>query len=194
MSVDKVILRACLSTLAAVGVLLVFMFATLCAVFPSTMMVIAYDMGMESSSIHFAERAYKDSDDIYYIAYATEVAIEDDNKEKIVSCGEKMIADSRFATYTQEEKSEGYEQFIYGEICVAQYKNGDSEGALERAYESLQGGFPKNNALVAVMMVAKYRTDLTMIEWGLEKLETIEVEGEEKSYLDETIAFFTMVE
>ena len=79
MGVDKVILRAFLSTLAAFAILLLFMFAALTLVYPQTMMELTYSMGMESSSIHFAEQSYKRSNDVYYIAYATEVAIGEEN-------------------------------------------------------------------------------------------------------------------
>ena len=79
---DKVAVKAFLSSLAAIGMLLVVMFCALCALFPSTMMELTYNMGMEASCIRFAERAYKDNDEIYFIAYATEVALEESKNNK----------------------------------------------------------------------------------------------------------------
>ncbi len=192
MGVDKVILRACLTTLAAIGALLLFMFTTLSLFFPSTMMVIAYDMGMESSSIRFAERAYESSEDIYYIAYATEVAIEDKEQDKIISCGEKLIEHEKFLAYC-EERGGGYEQLIYRQVSVSKYKAGDGEGAIRLAYDSLKGDFPENNALVAVLMTAIYRTDVTVIEWGVEKLSALQVEGEAATYVNEVLQLCTEV-
>ena len=158
MNVDKVIVRAILTTLAAIGVLLVFIVVALCAIFPSTSMRSTYDMGMESSCIHFAERAYKGSHEIYYIAYATEVAIEEDKTEKIATCGEQFISDENFEEYCSL-KGENYKQFIYGQVCVSKYDNGETEEAVALAVESLNGGFPEGNALVAVLLSAMKAED-----------------------------------
>ncbi len=186
MSVDKVILRAALSTLAAIGTLLVFIIVGLCALFPSTMMGITYDLGMESSSIHFAERAYKNSDDVYFIAYATEVAIQDENFEKIVSCGERFIADEEFESYCGT-KNEGYEQFIYGQVCVSKYKRGAKDEAIELACDSLDGKFPKYNALIAVLAVSLEEEDVETVDKIRQRLQTLVVEGEDAAYLNATL-------
>ncbi len=153
MGVDKVILRAFLSTLIAIVTLLAFMIGTLCLAFPSTMMELTYDLGMEKSSIHFAERAYKWSDDVYYIAYATEVAIERESADKIVEDGDKFIADDGFSVYC-DEKGGIYEQYIYGQVVLAKYEKGDKTSAVATAFEAVQDGFPKNNAVVALAVKA----------------------------------------
>ncbi len=186
MGVDKVILRSFLSTLAAIFLLLVFMVAALCAFFPSTMMNITYDLGMESSSIHFAERAYNGSEDIYYIAYATEVAIEEDKNDKILSCGKQFITDEGFDGYCAL-KGANYEQFIYGQVYVAMYEQGDKANAVSLAYESLGGGFPRGNALVAVLIAAFEQNDGATVTMIGEKLADIRVEGDEETYLQETL-------
>ena len=83
MRADKVILRAFLSTLIAIAALMAFLLITLLCVYPSTMMEITYDLGMNQSSVRNATRAYNRTDDIYYIAYATDVAIESDDYKKL---------------------------------------------------------------------------------------------------------------
>jgi galactose-1-phosphate uridylyltransferase len=60
------------------------MIGLLCLAFPSTMMGLTYNLGMDKSSIYFAECAYSRSDDVYYIAYATEIAIEGESIDKII--------------------------------------------------------------------------------------------------------------
>ena len=187
MSVDKVILKAFLTTLSAIAALLVFATVALCALFPSTSMELAYNMGMKSSCIHFAERAYKSSDDVYFIAYGTEVAIVENKKDKIVSCGEKFVADEEFEGYCAL-KEEGYKQFIYGRIGVAKYEKGDKESAVTFAYESLNGAFPEGNALVAVLLAAIQAADAETKNAVKVKLDQINVSGAEKEYLDETLA------
>ena len=175
MGVDKVILRAVLTTLAAIGILLVFIVVGLCSLFPSTSMRITYDMGMESSCIHFAERAYKSSHEIYYIAYATEVAIEDDKTEKIATCGEKFIKDENFEEYCNL-KGENYRQFIYGQVCVSKYDKGEKEESVALAVESLEGGFPEGNALVAVLLTALKAEDEATV--GLITAKLVEIQGQ----------------
>ncbi len=191
MNVDKVILRTVLTTLAAILTLFVFMFTALTLVFPSTMMEITYDLGMEGASIRFAERAYKNSDLVDYIAYATEVAIETDKDGKIVSCGEKLIADEHFERYcADKESSEGYRQGIYSQICMAKYELGEGDAAIELASSSIaEGRFPVGNALVALTMTAKVKGDSQTLEKLREKLIVLSVSEEgEKAYLAQTLA------
>ena len=182
MEIDKIVLRAFLTTLAAVCSLLLFIVLGLCAVFPATSMELAYDMGMGTSCIHFAERAYKGSHDVYFIAYATEVAIEEDKTSKIVSCGEKFIEDEGFEGYC-EAKSETYRRFIYGRVCVAKYQNGDKSGAVALACQSLHGSFPEGNALVAVALTSLGANDMETVELIKNQLNMISVEGDDAVYL-----------
>ncbi len=188
MSVDKVILRAFLSTLAAIGVLLVFMVGALCAVFPSTMMEMTYDLGMESASIHFAERAYDSSEDIYYIAHATETAIQKENATKIVACGERFIQDTDFPKFCGE-KGEDYRQFIYGQVCISKYESGAKAEALALACQAIdEGRFPQNNALIAVLVTSFAHEDAATVQAVKDKLLTLRAEGEEGAYLQETLS------
>lgn len=197
MGVDKVILRAFLNTLAAIGILILFLFAALCTFYPSTMMNLTYDLGMESASIHFAERAYKDSDDIYYIAYATEVAIGEGKNGKIDSCGERFIADGEFAEYCAARNAElgdnvsgTYEQYICGQVCIAKYCRGDKEDAVERAFEWKGESFTRNNAVVAVLITALQEQDVETAQLIKGKMEQMQanVSDTDKAYFDRTLA------
>lgn len=182
MSVDKVILRTFLTTLTAIIILVASMFLALICVFPQTMMELTYNMGMESSSIYFAEDAYRRTDDVGYIAYATEVAILDDNNAKIVKCGEKLIKDKDFDTYCQKKDAQAqiktsYEQYVYGQICVAMYKNGKKDEAIERAFALIENTFPYNNAVVALLLAANTAQDVQTIEVIKGKMNELQEEG-----------------
>ena len=187
MELDKVIVRAFLATLAAIFTLMAFTVLGLCVLFPSTSMELAYDLGMGKSCIHFAERAYKGTDEVYFIAYATEVAIEEDSSSKIVSCGEKFIEDEDFEQYC-ELKGANYAKFIYGKVCVSKYECGDKSGAVALAYESLQGAFPQGNALVAVLLSSLKQNDIETVEAIKTKLQGISVEGDDSVYLQNVLA------
>ena len=193
MELDAVIKKTILTTLAAIGALLLFIVIGLWALFPSTSMELAYDMGMESSCIRFAERAYKGSDDVYFIAYATEVAIEEENEGKIISCGEKFIKDEGFETYCAL-KGDTYEQFIYGRVCVSKYQAGQKEDAVSLACQSLHGAFPKGNALVAVLLTSLKENDRATVNTVKTKLNTLSVDGEDAKYLQETLETLAKLE
>ena len=158
MRIDKVILRAVLSTLAAMAVLCALLFATLCFAFPSTMMKLTYDLGMDGASIDFASTAYSRSGGVYYAAYATEVAIGAGDDGKIVSCGKLLIADDEFSTYSSDRNAlanqvDGvYEQYIYGKICAAEYRLGNPDTALSDAQAFVPVAFPANNALITLTL------------------------------------------
>lgn len=200
MSVDKVILRAVLSTLLAIVLLFAFMFTTLIVVYPSTMMEFTYSIGLESSSIKYAQRAYKRSDDIYYIAHATQTAIEIENYKKIDSCGMELIEDEEFESFCAEkndrngEKAGDYAQYIYGQVCVAKYECGEKQAAVEHAFAfTEEKEFPINNAIVAVLIVSLRSEDaetVNMIE-GKMKERTGDLSESDQAYFDETLRLIT---
>ncbi|MBO5411492.1 MAG: hypothetical protein J6A38_00190 [Clostridia bacterium] len=191
MGVDKIIWRAILSTLAAVVLLIMFLFVALVCFYPSTMMELTYKLGMDKQSIRFAERAYKRSDDVYYIAYATEVAIGIESYEKIDVCGEKFISDTEFEEYCLSENPT-YKQYVYGQVCVAKYEREQKDEAVERAFELLEeGAFPKNNAVVAVLLTALSENDgqtVAKIQIKMTELQG-KISPTDKPYFDEILAF-----
>lgn len=192
MNVDKVIIRTILTTFLSVVALISFMFIALICCFPQTMMRITYDMGMESSSIYFAEDAYKRTDDVGYIAYATEVAILDDNGEKIIKCGEKLIKDDGFTRYCQDKDEQmqietSYEQYVYGQICVAMYNKGEKQQAIDRAFMLIGNAFPRNNAVLAVLVAASRAQDtqsLDMIKGKMNELQGKELDDAAKAEIE----------
>lgn len=185
MRVDKVVLRAALSTLAAIAALLAFMILALCLIYPSAMMKITYELGMDSSSIRNATRAYERTDDVEMIAYATEVAIGADDYEKINECGELLIADDEFAAYCQKRNAElgksGYEQYIYGQVCVAKYRQGDAT-AIDRAFALVGNAFPENNAIAAVLFAAMNANDSASVLTIKEKMSELSVSAADGVY------------
>ena len=164
MSTDKIILKTILNTLLAILILIVFMFGMLTAFFPSTMMGITYGFGMDGASIYFAERSYNTSRDIYFISYATEVAIGSDDYAKIESCGERFIADSGFDAYCAARNQEigdvrgTYEQYVYVNVCLAKYETVGGAKAAESAIAWTEG-FAPNNPMAAVLFTALERQD-----------------------------------
>ena len=163
MRVDKVIIRAVLSTLAAVVVLFAFAILALCFIFPSTMMVLTFRADMNDASVRYAKRAYKYTGDAYYLAYGLDVAIWDKDAERIDTCGSLLLQADDFQTYcgqrnqqlTQQGVTMRYEQYVYGQVSVAKYACGNASDAVDVAFSSLEmRSFPQNNAVVALLSVA----------------------------------------
>ena len=158
MQMDKVIFKAALSTLMAILLLCTFLLSVLCFAFPSTMMKLTYDVGLDSASVGFASTAYERSGRVYYIAYATDVAIESENDKKVVLCGKQLISDEEFSAYAGVKNQElqredgAYEQYVYGKICSAEYRLGAKTLAVEDARSFVSEGFPASNALIAVAL------------------------------------------
>ena len=202
MSVDKVILRAVLNTFAAIAALIVFLFSALIIFYPSTMMNFTYDMGMDKASISYATREYKRTNEVYYIARATETAIGLGDAEKILSCGEAFIADEDFAVYCAQKDVENnaktsgeYEQYIYGQVCVSEYALGKKSAAVERAFGYLGNAFPAKNAVAAVLVHALLKGDaqtIRMIKGKMEELQTANLSETDKAYYAEILALINL--
>ena len=199
MGVDKVIVRAFFSTLLAIVILFSFMLLSLVCLYPQTMMEVTYNLGMESPSIWFAEQSYERSDDVYYIAYATEVAIEKGDYEKIDVCGDLFVKDDGFGSYCAnknaqlpDEVTSTYEQYIYGQLCTAKYARGKSEEAIECAFSFTGTAFPKNNAVVALLVTALKDGDTQTAEKIKGKMEQIQngIPQTDKAYFEEVLGVF----
>lgn len=195
MSVDKVILRAFLSTLAAIALLFVFLFVSLIGFFPSTMMEITYDLGMEESSIKYAERAYERGADIHFIAHATTVAIELRDYEKIDACGETFVTHDGFTAYSSEireneEDAASYRRYIQSQVCVAKYKRGDKSAAVARAFEWNGNSFSAGNAVLAVLFAANDDGDTATVERVRTEMVALQerlTEEAERAYLEKLL-------
>lgn len=198
MRVDKVILKAFLSTLTAIVCLFAFMFAVLAAAFPSTMMYLAYDFGQDESSIRYAERAYDWFEDTSYMAHAMEVAIGIDDYAKIEQCGLIVVEDEAYFTQYCAEKdavisdtvSMKYAQYVHGKISGAKYAQGKKADAVDYAFSSLQGGFPQSNAVVSIFYTAYAAGDLetkALIKGKMEELQASDFDDVEKSYFNSVL-------
>ena len=203
MRLDKVIVRAVLSTLAAIVVLFGCLFLALCFLYPSTMMTITYDLGMDKASVKYAMRAYNRSDEVYYVVYATEVAIGADLDEKIEECGLAFIDNADFEAYctARDEKMQlpagltgQYAQYVYGQVSLAQYRQGEVDGAISTAFDALkENSFPKNNAVEGLALTALMKKDSATAKKIEEKMMRIEsgLSGEDKTNFDALLLLLT---
>lgn len=200
MRLDKVILRAVFSTLAAIACMLGALVLALSFLFPSTMMRVTYDLGMDKASIRNAKRAYVlYNGDIYFIVHAAEVAIGLGDYEKINDCGERLLQDDEFAAYCVRRDSEmqsegGYAQYVCGQVCLAKYELGQKQQAVQTASEWVGSAFPKNNALAAVGLRAAMKGDKDTVNAVVGKMNEIskgELADEDREYLGKILLALT---
>ncbi len=184
MHVDKIIIRAACTTLAVIVTLFAFMTLALCFVFPSTMMQLTFDMGMNSASVKFARRAYEYSGEVYYAAFATEVAILDGDIGEVAACGKIFVNHEGFDEYCNQKNEKQptgaakYEQYIYGQVYAAEYSTitttEKKAELLDRAFSSFaEGTFPVGNAVVTIAVAAKKAEDAYVLNAIREKMNTV---------------------
>ena len=196
MRVDKVIMRAVCSTITAIIILFVAMVFILSFLSPWTMMHITYDLGLNGASIRNARRAYNMSGEVYYVAFATDVAIGKGDDEKVIDCGKLFIADENFLLYCDEKTAKSavengsYKHYVYAQVSLAQYRTEDKEGAIATALSSLNGGFEKNNAVVAVLITALSKQDGDTVDKITEQMLALQsqIPQEHSEYFNEMLA------
>jgi hypothetical protein len=187
-----------LSTFCAMAILIVGAFIVASFIYPATMMQLSYDLGNDRGCLRYARRAYDASGDVYYIAYAMEVAIGMNDTEEIAACASAFLEDESFESYCMEWDEEnalnteisglGYKQYIGGRLAVAKYSLGEKQQAVDVAFSVNTQSFEKNNAVVALLLTAVQKEGATgetvvLIADRLGKLTL--PDGADESYLNE---------
>jgi hypothetical protein len=198
MKMDKVVLNSIISTLCAIALLCGVAFGLAAWLYPSTMMKISYAVGDDVGAMKYAYRAYETTDELYYVAFATEVAIGMDEPEDVEYYAEKFIAESeKFDEYCAEiDRKHGYEEgkyksYVCGRLTVAKYELGEIDEAKTYAFSTLNGGFSENNAVVALLFAARQNKDANTVKWIVDELKSLTVVGEkDTAYLNSLLAAF----
>lgn len=189
MRLDKVVLRAVVTTLAVIMILCAFMLAALSFVFPSTMMQITYNLGMNNISVSCAKRAYAYSGEVEYIAFATELAMLDGNTNEVIICGNQLIKDDEFSAYCQDKNASKpadatgtYEQYVIGQICLAEYDRATDTNAkksvIEKAFDAVENNtFPKANPVALIILSAKQKADTVTLALLKAEMESFAVDN-----------------
>ena len=197
---DRVVVQTMLTTLGSILLLSVLAFAIVALLFPSTLIRVSYQLGNDSGAMKYANRAYKTSGDVYYIAYATEVAIGIDKNEDIEEYAQEFIANengfNEYCRQVDERRTDvselgSYRQRVYGYLVLAEYAQGKSDEALAHAKEAIGEGFPYNNAYVALFFAALQEEDDELLEKLLQGMrEATPSNDADKTYLDEILAAY----
>ena len=198
MKMDKVVINAVVSTLCAIALLCGLALGFAAWLYPSTMMKISYAVGNDVGAMKYAYRAYEATDEVYYVAFATEVAIGMDEPEEVKYYGEKFVAEAEiFQAYCAEiDQKNGYAdgeyaRYVVGRLVVAKYELGEVNEAKSYAFSTLKGGFAKNNAVVALLFAAIQNGDAVTANEIVAELKQTTVVGEsDVNYLNSLLAAF----
>ena len=195
---DKIIIQSVLSTLCAILTLCVIAFTVANLLFPAVLIKVSYDLGNDVGAMGYAERAYKNTGNVYYIAYATEVAIGLDEYSDVERYAEEFISNGdAFLEYCKGEDElaglgEGaYRQRVFGQLVLAEYYQGKTEEAYEHAAQSLDGGFPRNNAYVALFIGAMQKWDKPLVDKLVNEMKEMTPNKEDDAtYLSEILGAY----
>lgn len=199
---DKIVLKSVISTLCAIAILCGVAFGLAAWLYPSTMMKISYAVGNDVGAMRYAYRAYEATDELYYVAFATEVAIGMDEPKDVEYYADKFVSESeKFDAYCAEiDKKNGYQdgqykRYVCGRLVVAKYELGEVEEAKTYAFSTLNGGFAENNAVVALLFAALQKNDVNTVKGLVDDLKTLTVTGEKDvAYLNSLLAAFDKLE
>ncbi len=206
MRLDKVVLRAMLSTIASIAILFVIFIVFSLFFFPVTLMNLSYNLGMDNSAQYYANRAYRMSDQIEYAVFAFDIAVNQNDDEEIVKYGEKVASDDEFDEYCilrDEEMKEAYSpeilaelppyrQYVKGNLYAAMYREGDKQSALDGAFLELENECPRGNAVLKVLLSAIGENDQDSLRQILLFLQEKQVSN---NYNETDLAFLhTMIE
>ena len=91
-----------------------------------------------------------------------------------------------------------YAQYIYGQVCVSKYNLGKKSEAVQRSIELVGNSFPKNNAMVAMLLTVMKDTDSSLKEQLVTRMTELQAQSEtlglsetETAYLSSVLAVAT---
>lgn len=177
----KVIAKTALKTLLAAVILLCLAFGVASLGFPAKMAGFFEKCGNYEFATGYASLSYTYSHSTQDLVRCFNNSAMANNNGNVIHFGNMLLSDDGFDGYCEENA--GYRQFACGKIACARYVAGDGKTALKLAEETVaqSGGFPKNNALVQLMLAAKSDRDmLVAIKSAFENITPLE--GEEEYY------------
>ena len=199
MQIDKVAWRAVVSTLCAIAVLCLCLFLVGAWAFPPTMMKISYETGNDKGAMKYAYRAYKTTGELHYLGFATRVAMGINDLDDVDYYGSALVASEGFEQYCLEiDEKEGYEDgtyelYISTKLVVVKYSLGEKDEAKEYAFNSLDGGFPQNNAVIALLFSAMQAGDTETESYIVNELRAMTVANEvEQRYLNNILEAYDL--
>lgn len=199
----RFIWKSIFTTLFATIILCAILVAACVSFFPPTVMEFAYNVGWEATAVKYAEKSYNRFGDAYYLAYAMELSVEEGWDESTEKYAELLIAHDKFESFceskdaksfyigadgnrTDEKLQSTYKQHVYVSLCTAKYRLDKKDEAVSTAYNSLDGKFPPNNPLAAVLLYALKAQDsetTQKISVLLDTFETASLETADANYL-----------
>lgn len=179
LGVNKIIWKSILATLVATLLLCsAAVFACVCF-FPPTVMELSYNVGWDRTAMRYAEKSYERFGESYYAAFAMEIAVSEGMDEETEKYAAALVDCKDFNEFCVNGGISGegfgtYRQYAYSTLCLAKYRLGKGEEAVEIAAESLNGKFPPNNSLAAVYLYALKDGETGVAEKAKEKLSAID--------------------
>ncbi len=187
---NKIILKTALKTLLALIIIFAVVFGALSIGYPSGMADFFEKSGNYSFAAGYASLNYSYTGKTEDLARCVNDYIMAENDRNIIHFGGRLIEANGFDELCESESDRlglDYRQFVYGSIACSKYRQNDSAGAIAAAEAAFteNGGFPVNNALVRLTVLAEkdYET-LVKIRTSVGKISPGE---DEREYYDSVI-------
>lgn len=201
--IDKIIVRAAISTFAAAVMLIAILFGVLALAFPQTMMDLTYSLGMDKACVNYAITSYARFDAVEYIAKGADTALAAQMYDKADKCLEYLVSDEDFDKFCEQKNQTvvdglsdvDYRGYYLRQLCVAKYRAGKGKDAVDRACGLLNGSFAAGNPLVAVLAEARIDQGkgLPTVQYAYEKMTGV-LSGEEyANYSEADKAYFQQI-
>ena len=201
---NNVILKTALKTLLALIMAAVLAFAVASLAFPAHMATLFENMRAYNFAVGYAGLACGYSGTTENLARCLDDSILAGDRVNTVNYGKELVLREGFLEYSQSrtaaerenlpaELREKYDYYnvVYGNIARAQYENGDKDGALQTATDSMANlfGFPVNNPLAALAAAAS--GDKSFAGQLYSAVKAITPTAEQQAYYDEVVAILT---
>ena len=148
---NKIILKTALKTLLALIIIFAVVFGALSIGYPSGMADFFEKSGNYSFAAGYASLNYRYTGKTEDLARCVNDYIMAENDRNIIHFGGRLIEANGFDELCESESDRlglDYRQFVYGSIACSKYRQNDS------AFTE-NGGFPVNNALVRLTVLAE---------------------------------------
>ncbi|MBQ3234633.1 MAG: hypothetical protein IJA97_00565 [Clostridia bacterium] len=158
----------------AVGVCLFYLIMATCA--PSSLGNFYFRTGNEKLAVKYAEKAYHKSEDISDLATLVERSAVCDNSELVKKYGFTLINHSDYEELSTN-KGSSYKYYVAGSLVEALYKLGETQTAIDTAFDNTLG-YSQVNPIRVLISLAMQGEDSKTLSTILSRLENRESKNE----------------
>ena len=185
----KLIAKTAAITFACIIVLALVLFGIFSLFVPSVMVALTDSLGMTGACAYYSVAQYEKSGDISDLADAVSRSYEAEHYEDVAEYGIILRMDAGYDEYCAQRDAERdftgslggllgtADQFFAGITAESQYRSGETQAALDTAFESIGASFDDADAVTYVAGAAIEAEDAACCGQILSRLDELSAEG-----------------